>query len=399
MLSYESALSEILARTSPLPTVRVPLEDAAGRVLAETIHAPSDLPTADLSLMDGYAVRAAEAGAGATLTVAFEIAAGRTAPRPLGTGECARIFTGAPLPEGADAVVMQERVHREGSRARFDESTKPVQHVRRRAEELSAGTVALETGTLLDPGEIALAATCGQTHLAVHGEPRCAVLATGDELLPLGSTPGPGQIIESNSYALVAMARAAGANAQRLSLERDDAAAISAKLATDAEIVVTSGGASVGDFDFGERALAGAGGNLIFHQVAIRPGKPTLFGILPGGRLFFGLPGNPAAAMLTFELFVRPALRRLCGDGHPERPRATARLVGQLARPPGFALFPRGRAQFENGALTFRPSTAQSSMQIGSWRRVNAIAQLPPGPGDVRDDDPVEVHLLEAPGP
>ena len=395
MLSFEDALAEVLRRTGPLPAVRVPLEDAAGRVLSEPVLARADLPSADLSLMDGYAVRAADGAAGAVLRVAFEVAAGATSPRALAPGECARIFTGAPLPDGADAVVMQERAVREGAHARFHEGAHPGQHVRRRGEELRGGAVALGAGTLLGPAELSLAASCGLAHVSVHAAPRCALLATGDELLPPGSAAEPGKLVESNTFALAAMARAAGAEPVTLGIVRDDLKAIAHRLETRADVVVSSGGASVGDYDFAQAALERAGGKVVFHQVAIRPGKPTLLGELPGGRLYFGLPGNPAAAMLTFELFVRPALRRLLGEADPSRPVALARFEGKtLARPPGMTFFARGRATFFAEALVFRAPHAQSSMQIGSWVGANALAVLPPGPGEVKSGDAVDVMLL-----
>lgn len=388
MIPLEKALAEVRSRCRPLAAVEVPLQEAHGRVLALPVRAGRDQPAQDISMMDGYALRAGESQA----RVVGEIAAG-DAPweRALKSGEAARIFTGAPVPPGADCVVMQELCAREGDALRVLEPAKPGQHIRRRGEELSAGAEAISAGAVLGPAELSLAAACGAVKVSVYPKPRVAILVTGEELVPLGAAPGPGKLIETNSFALAALCRDAGAEPILLGIARDDAELIAGKLReARADILVTTGGASVGDHDHAQAALERISGALVFHTVAIRPGKPVLFGT-SRERLVFGLPGNPAAATLGFELFVRLAIRILSGDPRPDRPRARARLRGSLQRIKGLTFFPRGRLDTE---LVFEPGGQQSSMQIASWSGVNALAVIPPGEGRIDDGAEIEVLLL-----
>jgi len=389
---YE-ALAAVRAHAHPLAAEDVSLTDACGRVLAEGVRARRDQPATDISMMDGYALRAVDAGA--PLRVAGEIAAG-DAPwtRELQTRETARIFTGAPLPPGADCVVMQEHAVRNGAEVRVQQPPKAGQHIRRRGEELTAGAEALPAGRVLDSADLALAAACGAASVRAYRRPRVAVLSTGSELVPLGVDPGPGQIVETNSVTLAALCRDAGAEVLRLGIAKDTVELIAARLRdAPAEILLTTGGASVGDHDHAQQALERLGGALIFHTVAIRPGKPVLFGTASGGRLVFGLPGNPAAATLGFELFVRLAIRLLLGDRNPERPRVRARLRGSLSQVKGLTSFPRGRISAEGSQLVFAPGAQQSSMQIASWSGANAVAVIPPGEGRVDEGAEIEVLL------
>ena len=401
MTPLAQAQAEVEARSRALPAEQVPLAEAGGRVLARPVAAARDLPGSDISMMDGYALRAADA-AGA-LRVVYEVAAGDAPPaRALQPGEAARIFTGAPVPAGADCVVMQEHAARTGADLRIGPAhdPRPGQHIRRRGEEVRAGVTVLPAGTRLGPAELSLAAACEAARVQLHRRPRVAVLTTGDELVPLGQEPAPGKLVETNSYALAQLAREAGAEPLLLGIAPDRVDAIAAKLGgVEADVLVTTGGASVGDHDHAQAALERLGGALVFHTVAIRPGKPVLFGTASRGRLVFGLPGNPAAAMLGFELFVRLSLRILSGDLQPRRPCARAELRGgTLSRIPGLTFFPRGRAALDGGRLVFTPGGQQSSMQIGSWSAVNAVAQIEPGEGKLQPGDPVEVLLLGAPG-
>ena len=390
----DEALAAIRLRARPLPAEDVPLADGYGRALAEGTRARRDQPATDISMMDGYAVRAADAGV--PLRLAGEIAAG-DAPwsRALLAGEAARIFTGAPLPPGADCVVMQEHAIREGSTVRMQQPPKAGQHIRRRGEELTAGAEALPAGRVLDASDLALAAACGVASVRAHRRPRLAVLCTGSELVPVGEEPGPGQIVETNGLTLSALAREAGADVLRLGVAPDAVDRIAERLRdVPADILLTTGGASVGDHDHAQDALERLGGELIFHTVAIRPGKPMLFGTASGGRLVFGLPGNPAAATLGFELFVRLPIRILSGDPRPERTRARARLRGPLSRVKGLTFFPRGAVRAEGSQLVFTPGGQQSSMQIASWSGANAVAVIPPGEGRIEDGSEVEVLLV-----
>jgi molybdopterin molybdotransferase len=397
LLPLTEALSLVAARCRPLPPERVPFAQAGGRFLAEAVRAPRDLPAHDISMMDGYALKAADAGG--PLEVALEIAAGDAPPASaLLAGQAARIFTGAPLPEGADCVAMQEHCARDGRRVSVspEQAPRPGQHVRRRGEEVREGQVVLAEGALLGPAELSLLAACGAVQPLLGARPRVALLVTGDELVAPGSDPRPGQLVETNSAALGQLAREAGAEPLLLGIARDRVEEIAARLrAADAQVLVTTGGASVGDHDHAQASLERIGGALVFHTVAIRPGKPILFGTAAGDRLLFGLPGNPAAAMLCFELFVRPALRRMLGDPHPEPTRVRAVLRGSaLARLPALTFFPRGVLRAEGSRLAFTPGGQQSSMQIGSWASANAVAQLEPGAGRVEPGDELDALLL-----
>ena len=390
MISLDEALSLVRARCGPLPAEELPIREAYGRVLAAPLVARRDQPATDVSMMDGYALRAVEAAA--PLRVAGAIAAG-DAPwlSELPAGAAARIFTGAPLPPGADAVVMQERCERSGDAVRVLDPVKPGQHVRKRGEELTAGAQSLPAGLVLGPAELSLAAACGLSSVFVFRRPRVAILTTGSELVPVGATPGPGKLVETNSLSLDALCREAGAVPVLLGLAGDSVPEIAGKLrSADAEILVTTGGASVGDHDHAQAALESLSGSLLFHTVAIRPGKPVLFGVA-GARLVFGLPGNPAAATLGFELFVRLAVRLLQGDPRPDRPVVRARLRGTLPRIKGLTFFPRGVL---DTSLVFTPGGQQSSMQIASWSQTNAVARIPPGEGKLEDGAELDVLSL-----
>jgi len=400
MIAFSQATAEVEARSRALPGEEVPLGEAGGRVLAREVAAARDLPGTDISMMDGYALRASDASS--ALRVVYEVAAGDAPPaRPLHRGEAARIFTGAPVPRGADCVVMQEHVARAATEVRIapDHPPKPGQHIRRRGEEVRAGATVLPRGTMLGAAELSLAAACEAARVQLHRLPRVAVLTTGDELVAVGQEPPPGKLVETNSHALAQLARNAGAEPLLLGIAGDRVEEIALKLSdVEADVLVTTGGASVGDHDHAQAALERLGGSLVFHTVAIRPGKPVLFGTASRGRLVFGLPGNPAAAMLGFELFVRLAVRILAGDPRPHRPRARAELRGgTLSRVSGLTFFPRGRASLDGGRLVFTPGAQQSSMQIGSWSAVNALGQIEPGEGKLNPGESLDVVLLGAP--
>ena len=398
----DEALAAVRALCLPLSPEEVSLRDAYGRILAEEVRAARDLPSADVSMMDGYALRAADASA--PLQVVLEVKAGDgPSGVPLGHGEAARIFTGAPVPAGADCVVMQEHARRDGFLLEIapEHAPRPGQHLRHRGEEVRQGASVLPVGLVLGGADLSLAAgSCGAT-VRVYARPRVAILPTGDELVPLGTVPPPGKLVESNTLSLGPLCREAGALPLLLGQVGDDVASIAAALNTaPADVLLTTGGASVGDHDHAQEAFERLGGRLVFHSVAIRPGKPVLFGTaapLPGRdrpRLVFGLPGNPAAATLGFELFVRLALRLLQGEARPERTLARAVLKAPLSRVPGLTFFPRGHAFFEGSRLCFQPGGQQSSMQIASWSQVNAVAQVPPGVGRLEPGDEVDVRLL-----
>jgi len=337
MLSVEEALEQILAKVRPLPTERVDLVASLGRVLAETVRSTRVIPPWPNSSMDGYAVRASDTHPGAALTVVGRIVAGALPDRPIGTGETMRIFTGAPLPGGADAVVAQEDVDAAEPRVRLRAAAERGANVRPAGEDVQAGDLVLEPGTVIGPAEIGLLATLGHSQVEVSRRPRVAVLSTGSELADLGVEPGPAQIPNSNSYSLMAQVMEAGGTAVNLGVAPDrlDVIAERIRRGAEADVLVSSAGVSVGDLDLVRDALVAAGAELHLWKVNMRPGKPITFGTL-GHRPVFGLPGNPVSAMVTFELFVRPALLAAQRRRRLNRPRvhaiAAERIVNRGSR-------------------------------------------------------------------
>jgi len=335
MLTVEEALGEILSRVKALPTERVPLMAALGRALAEPVVSGREIPPWANSSMDGYAVRASDtARAPVQLAVVGTVSAGAVPSRAVGAGEAIRIFTGAPLPPGADAVIPQEETDASDGHVTLKSAVTTGAYVRPRGEDLRVGDAVLAPGTALGPAEIGLLATLGHTQVLVHRRPRVAILSTGNELAELGREPGPGQIPNTNSYSLLAQVIEAGAEPVNLGIASDRLEAIEERLrwGTSADVLLTSAGVSVGDLDLVKDALTRAGAELHLWQVSMRPGKPITFGSL-GTRAVFGLPGNPVSAMVTFELFVRPALRRLAGFTAIHRVRVSARALTPIPNP------------------------------------------------------------------
>ena len=423
LLSPEAALELILGHCAPLAGEVVELSAALGRVLRESVTARRPLPPWDSSAMDGYAVRAGEVVVGQPLPVAGVIAAGHPVSTPLPPGATLRIMTGAPLPAGADAVIMKEEAEEQGGVVTFRGGAAPGQHVRRTGEDIVAGDVVLPAGVLLGPGELGLLSALGRTLVQVHRRPQVAIVSTGDELVPADIAPGPGQIVNSNAHALLAQVTAAGAIGRVLPIAADDPAGIAACLAeaARADVVISSGGVSVGEFDYVRAGLDQIGAVEQFSKVAMRPGKPLQFSVLTPGVdqstgqpgqpaagsagpaqrvLLFGLPGNPASSMVSFELFVRPALRRLLGFAGAAlaRPLAPVRLV-EAIQPDRLRLhFMRAlvwRSVDEPAVLLGRAPRHQGSGMLRSMVGVNALLRVPPGPAALLSGATVLASLLE----
>lgn len=326
MLPIDAAFAAVMDRCRPLPPQRRPLGAALHHILAEPITADRDSPPFDKALVDGYAIRAAELSTpGTTFAIGEEIPAGRVPSRALAPGEAALIMTGAPLPEGADAVVMIEQTQREGSRVRIETTARPGQNLMPRGQEMRLGDVVLRPATLLTPPRIGLLATVGQVRPLVVPTPRVHILATGDEIVDPATTPGPGRIRNSNAamlQAFVTRALPATASDVRSSTAPDQRERLREALAIglDADILLITGGVSAGNRDLVPETLAAQDVTTIFHKVRLKPGKPLLFGVGPErsedgrpGCLVFGLPGNPVSAIVGFLIFVKPALDRLRG--------------------------------------------------------------------------------------
>lgn len=401
MLSVDEALGRVLTAVPVLGCEVIGLPSALGRVLAEPVVAGRDLPPWPNSSMDGYAVRAADTAHAtavrpARLVLLGAIAAGTVAERPVGPGEAYRILTGAPLPAGADAVIPQEEVGHEPGTLLVPRPVRCGEYVRPRGEDIRVGEVVLEAGAVLDPAALGVLAALGRWLVHVYQRPRVAILATGDELVDLGEPPGPGQIPNSNTYTLAGQVLEAGGVPVPLGIARDTREALAERIrwGLGADVVVSSAGVSVGDRDLVREVLDKLGAELEFWQVNLRPGKPLTFGRL-GGRPFFGLPGNPVSAMVTFELFVRPALRRMGGYGRVLRPRIRARAAAPIHNPGARWGYLRVRLAVEHGEVTATPTGDQGSGILRSMLLADGLAVVPPD-GRLAAGDPVEVILLRS---
>ncbi|MSO66801.1 MAG: molybdopterin molybdenumtransferase MoeA [Pseudolabrys sp.] len=330
LMPVAEALQRVLAAASTLPAELVTLNDALGRVLTDDVIALRTQPPAAVSAMDGYAVRASDVGnAPVTLKLIGEVAAGHPFDGEVGPGQAARIFTGGVMPAGSDAVVIQELTARDGDTVTIQKPTAKGRNVRGQGIDFAKDQVLLRKGRRLTGRDLMLAAAMNHPRLSVHRRPKVAVLGTGDELVPPGATPGPGEIVYSNGFALLAMARSEGAEVNDLGTVRDRVEMIAAAVrrARDwgADILVTSGGASVGEHDLVQRALASEGLELSFWRVALRPGRPMMHGKV-GAMQVLGLPGNPVSSYVCAFLFLVPLIRRLAGRDDVERAPEPARL-------------------------------------------------------------------------
>ena len=394
MLTFADALARLLGSASSLGAERVSLDDAAGRVLAEDLAAPAPMPAFDYSAMDGYALSSNDhVGPGPfAIPVVGESAAGRPLP-DLAPGSACRIFTGARLPAGADAVVMQEHAERAGDTITITAAPRAGAHIRRRGADLEQGAIALRRGARLTPGKVALAAAIDRPQLLVARRPVVTVLCSGDELRSPGEPALPGTVTESNGYFVAAQARAAGAIVRVAPFVRDDAEVARAAVADalrGADVVVTIGGVSVGDHDVIRPALEAAGVTLDFWRVKLKPGKPLAVG-RAGSAHVLGLPGNPASASLTFLLFGVPLLRALQGDAAPLPARLVARVAGAVRREAGREEFRRARLEQGPEGLVARLLTNQDSGAVTSFAEADALVVIPADRERVDDGESLEV--------
>jgi molybdopterin molybdotransferase len=384
MLSVSQAQAVVLEHVAP-PEPRVaPLTPhVLGRVLGEDVASDVDSPPHDKALMDGYAVRSADLPAGrGVLAVVEEITAGRTPQHALGPGQAARIMTGAPVPAGADAVVMVEKTRAlDGGRVEVDDRPpRPGQNVLPRASEMRSGQVVLGAGSVLGPAELGLMAAVGRTAARVVPAPRVAVVATGDELVEPPARPGPGQIRNSNGPMLVALACRAGGLPYHLGIAQDTEAHLRALVdeGLRAEVLVLSGGVSAGKLDLVPGVLQAAGVRSLFHKVHLKPGKPVFFGTGPGGTAVFGLPGNPVSSLVCFELFVGPAVRRLAGHADPLPRTVPATLAEDCPYRSDRPTYHPARLAWEGDGWRVRPVAWLGSPDLRALTRANALVVFPP---------------------
>jgi molybdopterin molybdotransferase len=393
LLSIGEAQELILAHARPLPAESVPIGVAAGRVLAEAAHSAVDLPPFPSSAMDGFAVRAADTPG--HLPVVGRIPAGAPALGPLEPGQAMGIATGGVVPDGADAVIPIESVAEHDNAIEVQRSAEAGDHVRPRGGDIRAGEVVAEAGTVLTPARAGALAAAGIAEVRCARRPRAAVVPTGTELRRPGETLGPGQIYESNGLILSAQLRAAGAEVDVDAAVGDDEAAHRAALerALEADLVVTSGGVSVGPHDLVRRVEAELGVEEVFWRVAVKPGKPIAFGVREG-TLVFGLPGNPVSALVGFELFVAPAVRALQGVLDPLPSLERGRLSGARHRNAERDELVRARLRRSEDGAVLEPLSGQESHMIARAADADALVLVPRGEGELADGAPVEYLRL-----
>jgi molybdopterin molybdotransferase len=382
ILSLAEAQALVLERARSLTTETLALADAAGRVLAEPARAVVDLPPFRSSAMDGYALRAADTPG--RLPVVFRIAAGAPAPRPLEPGETMGIATGGLVPDGADAVIQHERVVERDNKVEVPEAVAEGANVREPGRDVTAGAVVAAAGTRLGPAQIGALAAAGAAEVVCTRRPRVAVLTTGTELREPGSALAPGEVYEANGVMLAAQLSTAGADVTRLDPVADDEDSHRRALESGLhfDVLVTSGGVSVGPHDLVRRIEAELGVEEVFWRVAVRPGKPVSFGVC-GSTLVFGLPGNPVSTLVGCELFVRPAVLALQGASEPGPRFSAGRLATPVSRNPGRDDLLRARSQVTDDGVVLTPVTGQESHMIVRAAEADALVLVPRGEGEL----------------
>jgi len=398
MLSYEQArnkvIEEVGKRRGPSATTAVSVWDALGLVLAQQVKTDREYPPFDRSTRDGYAVRSKETAPSAQLKCVGEIKAGDTVRESLAAGTCLQIMTGAAVPSGADAVVMIEQTSREGDLVRFERTAQPGQNIVPRGSEAFAAQTILTPGMRLGYAELALAAQVGAVQLECARRPRVAILSTGDEVVLIDETPGPFQIRNSNSVSLAAQVRIAGGEPVVLGNAADRIEDLGEKIerGLKEDALVLSGGVSMGKYDLVESALKAMGADFFFDAVAIRPGKPAVFGMCQG-KPVFGLPGNPVSTMVTFELFVAPAIDLLSGAEARALPLVEARLAEVMKEKPGLTHFLPARVEWRGGAPEVKALKWQGSGDIAALAKANCFLMVPADREKIEAGENVSVLL------
>lgn len=394
--SFASASRKILETVSLLPVESVALSETTGRVLAQDVLAPADLPLWDNSAMDGFALNAADYETPEPLVIDGYLPAGCSAIGvTVKPGTAVRIMTGAPTPEGCAAIIPIEETQEADGKLIITGKIRPGSHIRVRGEDIRQGELTLAAGTVLRPPEINVLATFGMPYVKVYRQVRVAILSTGDELIEPGTPVGPGQIVNSNAYSLAVAVREVGGIPCLLGIARDSRESLMEKLAEskDADVLITTAGISMGDLDLVGDVLEEFGVRRLFWKINIKPGKPTAFGTNQGCPVF-SLPGNPVSSMITFEMLVRPALLKMMGHQHLFRTRVTAVLAGSYMKKKGRLEFYRVRVFSDGRKLIAESAGDQNTAILRTSLRANGIAILPEEQGPLDAGDRVEVVLF-----
>jgi len=405
MILASEARKIILDNISVLGTEKVDLDDCLFRVLAEPLYALRDVPPQDNSAMDGFALSsAATAGASdgrpVSLPVVRTIRAGDKAGPPIGRDEAVRIMTGAPVPGGVDAVVPVEETYTEAENLYLVKPVRAGHHIRKAGEDITRKEMVLPTGKSLRPADLGLVASQGIGRLEVFRQPEVAILATGDEIVSLGQTPHEAQIFSSNSHALAALVRECGALPRQLGIARDDPVHLAAMIeeGLKSDVLITTGGVSMGDYDYLKDVFETVRVRILFWKVAQKPGKPMTFGVRQG-RPVFALPGNPVSAALSFELYVRPALRKMMGHTRIFRPTVTVVLEEDIHKKPGRRNFIRGIVRRGDGGVLYARTTGgQGSGILRSMSEANGIIILQEDTEGAKAGEKVDVYLINSEG-
>lgn len=402
MLPVKEAIDIILAEIKVLGLETIDVLSSPGRVLAEEIRAGWSNPPWDNSAMDGYALRAGDVEGASpedpiTLKVIYDLPAGSFPEAPAGEGEAVRIMTGAPVPDGADAVVMVEKTERgEDGTVLIKAEARPGDNIRRCGEDFSKGDIVIRAGSLIRPAEVLMLAAVGRPRVEVYKKPVVAVISTGDELVDIGTVPEKGKITNSNGYALAALVKSAGCTPLQLGIARDNRDSLLEKLgeAKEADCIITSGGVSVGDYDLVKDVLGEMGSTMKFWKVALKPGKPLAFGVI-AGKPAFGLPGNPVSSMVAFDQFVRPALLKMSGRKEIFLRTFRARLTQEITIKPGRMTFLRAMLKVEDDGFSVTPLPRQGSGVISTMVEANSYIVVPVDVSVMKSGDVVGVQPFD----
>jgi molybdopterin molybdotransferase len=401
MITVEEALDKILSHIQPLGFEKISILEALGRVIAEDIYAPRDIPPLDNSGMDGYAVRYEDVKQATSnhpirLEVIEDLPAGFVSSKTVVKGQAIRIMTGAPIPKGADAVVPVEDTKKVDGSVLVLKSIPLGEHIRKAGEDVKKGEGVISAGDLIRPAEIGMLASIGRSFVKVYQRPLVSILCTGEELVDVDEGLGEGKIVSSNSYTLTAQVRDCGAIPIQLGIAKDQKEEIKEKLrqGTRADVIISSAGVSIGDYDFVRDALNDLGMEMVFWKVAMKPGKPLAFGTI-NKKPVFGLPGNPASSMVSFEQFVRPSLLKMMGHRQIFRPIVEAVLKEDIRKEPGRRHFIRAFVSFEKDHYFVTMTGSQGSGILRSMVRANCLIVIPEDREVVRAGEKVKVQLLD----